>query len=131
MPDSTYLELNDDVGVTAGGNLEPLVSIGVAITVPTMVKDPETGKNEMAELVDSVTIESATGLAGRPARFLPGTRIVEVADPRVHNALLQTAHFHEIDAPTKKDAEQQKKALTDAVEEAGTHAQDPDNPQEG
>ncbi len=131
MPDSTFLELEDHVGVTADGNLEPLVSIGLSIAVPTMVKDPDTGKMEPAEIAHSITIESSQGLADRPARFLPGTRIVEIADPRVVTALMQSGSFKEIDPPTKTAQKAAAKALTDAIEEGGTHAQDPDNPQEG
>lgn len=131
MPDSTFMELHDHVGVTADGNLEPLVSIGLTVAYPTMVKDPDTGKDEIAEAVQGLTIDAAQSLGDRPARFIPGTRIIETNDPRIVTALLQSGNFQQIDAPTKTAAKAAAKALSDATEEAGTHAQDPDNPQEG
>jgi hypothetical protein len=131
MPDSTFLELHDHVGVTADDNLEPLVEIGVTLAVPTMIKDPDTGKDELAEAVTSLTISSQASLGDLQARVLPGTRIIETADQRVTQALLGTGHWQQIDAPTKTAAAAAAKALKDAAEEAGTHAQDPDNPTEG
>ncbi len=128
MPDSTYLELNDDVGVTADGNLEPLVAIGVSRVVPTMVKDG--AKTDVIDVAQSYTVEAADTLGRRLARFLPGTRIVECVDPQITSALL-AGSCHLIDPPKKADAAKQAKSLTDAREEAGTHAQDPDHPERG
>lgn len=131
MPDSTYLELHDHIGVTADGNLEPLVAISpVPYLVPTLVQDPETGKDVVVETQETTTIEFAETLGKRPARMVPGTRIVESADPRITAFLLASNEggvWREIDPPTKTEAKRAAKELTDAVEEAGTHT----DPEEG
>ncbi len=129
---TTWLQLKDTVGVTVDGNLEPLADIGVTVAVPQMLPNPETGELELGETVQTLRITHADSLdILRPARFIEGGRIVETRDQRVVDALLQTASFDVIGRPTKKDLAAHVKALTDAREEAGTHAQDPDHPERG
>ena len=121
--DTTWLRLKDHVGVSADGNLEPLVDIGVTVAVPTMVKDPETGKDEIGETVQTLSIGHAETLdIFRPARFIKGGRIVETRDQRVVSALMQTGNFEQIDRPTKKDIAAHVKGLTDATEEAANRS---------
>lgn len=123
-----YFKLRDDVGVTADGNLEPLCEIGIVVAVPIM-KD--------GELIDDphrYVIEPADTLKeDGHARIIPGTRIVHVNDPVVAQGVLQTGMFGQVDKPTRKDQAAERRALTDAKEEAGTHNGDrdptnPDNP---
>ncbi len=134
MADSTWLELHDTIGVTAEGNLEPLADIGdVPILVPRLVTD-ETGKQHVIEEPQMVKIEFADELGKRPARMVPGTRMVETVDPRIAGFLLgsnEGAVWKQIDTPTRAAVKAAAKALADASEEAGTHAQDPDHPEEG
>ena len=119
MSNTAFLELNDDVGVTADGNLEPLHEIGLAIAVPTVLD------GEVVEVPQRITITAADQLSdGDAARFIAGTRIVEVADLRVRDALLQSGLCHETDAPSKRQVAKQKDTTTDAAREAGTHEED-------
>lgn len=130
--DTIWLQLKDHIGVTVDGNLEPLVDIGVSVAVPQMIPNPETGKPELGEAIQTLRITHAETLdIFRPARFIEGGRIVETRDRRIVDALVQTGSFELIDRPTKKDLNAHVKALTDAREEAGTHAQDPDHPERG
>lgn len=120
--DTTWLQLKDHVGVTADGNLEPLVDIGVSVAVPQMIEDPNTGKLEVGEAVQTLRIsEAATLDVTRPAR-LAGGRIVETRDARVVAALMQTGHFEQIDRPTKKQIAAHAKSLTDAAAEAANRS---------
>jgi hypothetical protein len=116
MPESKskYFELEDHVGVTADGNLEPLVEIGLVVTVPTMVE------GEVVDAPHTVKVEHAAKLGELAARIVPGTRIVESSDYRVNVALLGSG-FVAIDPPTKAAVAKAAKALTDAASEAGTH----------
>lgn len=121
--DTTWLKLVDHVGISANGAQEPLVDIGVTVAVPTMVKDPETGKDEIGETVQTLSIRDAETLdILRPARFIKGGRIVETRDQRIVSALLQTGNFEQIDRPTKKDIAAHVKALTDATQEAANRS---------
>jgi hypothetical protein len=119
MPDSDrYFELNDDVGVTVDGNLEPLAEIGLVVNVPVM-----TG-GEVVDSAHRITIGHADRLTRNDhARVISGTRIVHCTDPRVADGLLQTGSFHEVDPPTKKAVTEQVKTTRDAREEAGTHTE--------
>lgn len=102
MPD-TYLELNDDVGVDADGNLEPIHEIGVAVNIPTI-------KNgELVDIAQRTTVNA-----------IPGTRIVKTNDPAIVSALLGSGQYHETDAPSKTDLSKARKDTTDAREAAGT-----------
>ncbi len=130
--DTIWLKLKDTVGVTVDGNLEPLVDIGVTVAIPQMIENPETGKLEVGESVQTLRITHRPSLdIFHPARFIEGGRIVETRDQRVVDALTQTGSFEQIDRPTKRDLAAHVKSLTDAREEAGTHAQDPDHPERG
>lgn len=111
MPDSKFFELKDHVGVDGDGNLEPLVTIGVAVTVPAMV-----GK-DVIDVPEGLSIEPAQGLGDRGARIVPGTRIVESADWRINAALLQ-ADFEQVDKPTKTAVQKAKKETVDSQERA-------------
>lgn len=112
-----YFELNDDVGVTADGNLEPLVRQGLTIAVPTMAD------GEVVDTAYSIVIESATGLADdEHARIIPNTRIIHSRDPRVSDGVLQTGSYHEVDHPDRKTVAKQKATTEDSREEAGTHS---------
>jgi hypothetical protein len=127
-PESKFLQLKEHVGVTADGNLEPLVAIGAAIAVPTMIPNPDTGELELGEVPHSVEIGASEQLTQEdgselPARIVPGTRMVEVADVRIEAALLQTENWEQIKPPTAKQAAAAAKALSDAIDEAGTHTE--------
>jgi hypothetical protein len=116
-----YFALRDDVGVTAGGNLEPLVAKSLTFSVPAMMG------GDVVEQAYGITIEPAPSLGeGDHARIIPGTRMIHSQDPRVSLALIAEGVFVEIDPPAKKDEAAQRKALKDAAEEAGTHSGDPD-----
>lgn len=125
-----YFQLADHVGVTADGNQTPLVEIGMTIAVPTVVQTDE--GPQLSATTHGLKIVAADDLAeGEAARFIDGTRIVHVADPRVAEAMAQNALFVEIDQPTKAAIVKHRKALADGVEEAGTHEPDPaTDPQE-
>jgi hypothetical protein len=122
-----YFALRDHVGVTPGGNLEPLVEEGMAIAVPTIVSTvdgPEVVTTSM-----SVVIRPADTLPdGAGARVIPGTRIIECSDPRIADGLLGGEKYEEIPPPTKQEVTHAVKALTDGRAEAGTHSPDPDDP---
>lgn len=130
--DTIWLKLKDTIGKTVDGNLEPLADIGISVAVPQMLPNPETGELALGEAVQTLRITHAETLdIFRPARFIAGGRIVETRDQRVADALIATSSFEPIDRPTKKQLATHVKALTDAREEAGTHAQDPDHPERG
>ena len=112
--DLLYLELNDDQGIVPthlrdpdtgqetpnprAGELDVLNNIGITIPIerPVMVDD----KPELLRSTSTVYILPSLQLGDViPARILPGTRIVEVAHPAVANQLLETGHYHQIDAP--------------------------------
>lgn len=116
-----YFALKLDVGVTANGNLEPLAEIGVAVAVPIM------RNGELVEDALRYVIRPAESIGPDDyARIIPGTRVIHVNDPRVEQAIRQSALFVDTDKPTKAQTDKERKALTDAVEEAGTHNGDPD-----
>jgi hypothetical protein len=114
-----YFELNDDVGVTVDGNLEPLAEIGLVVNVPIL---------QAGEVVDNahrITIAAAGSIAkDAHARIVPGTRIAHCRDPRVADAIAQSGQYHEIDQPTKTDIRSQQSDTHDAREEAGTHKEE-------
>lgn len=116
-----YFALRDHVGVTADGNLEPLVEIGVTLAVP-MMRD-----GEFVEDPHRYIIESRESLPdGELARIIPGTRIVHATDPRIADVLLQSELVEQCDPPTKRQQSAQRREARAAEEEAGSHAGDPD-----
>lgn len=119
-PKSSYYRFSDEQGITAGGNLEPLVSIGMTIAVPTMVTVE--GKQEIAEVIETIHIEPRDSLGDAVARIVPGTRLIETNSPHVDSVLAQTAQWAQSDAPTKKDIAAEAKAITDAIEEAANRS---------
>jgi hypothetical protein len=120
-----YFALRDHVGVTADGNLEPLVEIGVTASVPKIEK------GELIEVQERYTIKAADSLGQFDlARFIPGTRMVHATSPQIADVLLQSGMWDEIKPPTKQEAAKQAKDLTDSREEAGTHEPDPAAPGE-
>lgn len=127
MPETTFLKFKDDHGVTADGNLEPLVAIGLAIPVPVMVPDPDTKKLVPGETTANVLVKPAEQLGNALARIVPGTRFIEVFDFRIAQALIRTEKWERVDPVSKAEAAKAAKALTDASTEAGTHA-DPNDP---
>jgi hypothetical protein len=121
MSNTRWFQLRDHIGVTADGNPEPLVEQSLTMAVPAM------RGRELVEDSFGIVIQPSGALKETEhARIVPFTRIIEVADPRVADVLMQTGHYDEIDPPTKRDQQAAKKALTDAVEEAGTHEPDPE-----
>ncbi len=95
MPGQTrFFELVDHVGVDADGHHEPLAEIGLALPLPTM-RD-----GEVVEVAVPTTIEPAPSIGHRPARIVPDTRIVEVADLVVVGQLLGSGKYIEIAPPT-------------------------------
>lgn len=106
MPD-TYLELNDDVGLDADGNPEPIHEIGIAVNIPT-IKD--------GELVDIAQRTTVTAI--------PGTRIVKTSDPMIVGALLGSGQYHETEPPSKTDLSKARKDTQDAKEAAGTREEE-------
>ncbi len=121
--DTRWLKYADDQGISANGNPEPLVDIGLTITVPTMIANPETGKLEIGEVASSLQITHAPTLdIFTPARFIEGGRIVETRDERVVTALMGTGYWAEIDRPTKKDLAAHVKEQTAAIEEAANRS---------
>lgn len=119
--DTTWLKLKDTIGVSADGNLEPLVDIGLTIAVPQMIEVE--GKQEVGEAVHSLRIGHADSLdVFTPARFIEGGRIVETRDVRVVDALMQTGNWDRIDQPTKTAMTAHVKSLKDASEEAANRS---------
>lgn len=115
--DTTWLKLLDTIGVSANGNLEPLVDIGITVAVPTMIEVE--GKQEIGESVQTLRIgHDATLSVFKPARFIEGGRIVETRDARVVEALMRTGNWEQIDRPTKAATAAHVKSLKDATEEA-------------
>lgn len=114
MPETArYFELNDDVGLApafltgpdgnpvknpAAGTPEPISVLTLQIAVPVMV-----GKG-VAETTSEVTLKPVAG-----------TRIVEITDPLLANAMGTHPLFHEIDAPTKKQLADARKTTNDAA----------------
>lgn len=128
---SIFLELKADVGVTADGNLEPLVAIGLAIPVPQMIPNPATKELEPGESVENVTVEPSEALErGALARIVPGTRMVEVVNERIAANLLATLNWEQVDRPTTRAVQSAARQLSDAAEEAGTHTDQPGDGQE-
>ena len=120
MP-NRYLQLREHIGLTAGGNPEPLVTIGLTATVPRMrngeiVDDPHRHEIKAAEKIP----------AGEGARIMPDTRIVEASDPVIADLLLSTGNWEEIDPPSKREQQHQRGEARAAKQEAGTHA-DPED----
>ena len=118
MPDR-YLQLREHVGVTADGNPEPLVEIGLTATVPRMrggelVDDPHRHVIRAAEKIP----------AGDGARIMPNTRMVHATDPMIAQALLSTGNWEEIDPPSKREQAHQRGEARAAKQEAGTHEED-------
>jgi hypothetical protein len=126
MPDqTTFLKFKDEHGVTADGNLEPLVQIGLVMAVPVMIPNPFTKIDEPGEAAQSVIVDPADTLGGAPARIVPGTRLIEVADSRVVSALLYSKQWELTDPPSRTEIQSARALTTDASTEAGTHS-DPD-----
>jgi hypothetical protein len=120
--DTTWLKLHDTVGVSANGNLEPLVDIGIVIAVPQMIEMPD-GSQEIGESTQALRVTDAPGLSVfRPARFEKGGRMVETRDARVVESLMRTGNWDIIDRPSKRDVAAHVKALTDATEEAANRS---------
>jgi hypothetical protein len=94
MPQIRYLELRDHVGVDGDGNHEPLAEIGLALPLPTM-RD-----GEVVQIPVPTKIRPAASLGALPARIVPDTRIVEIADRLIAAQLLSTGKYEEIPAPT-------------------------------
>lgn len=130
MSEPRFFELNDDVGLAhthltgpdgpdsepvenpAAGSPEPLQRVSLTIGVPTMVA------GEVLPVATAVQIEPAARIEEHTrCRVIPDTRVVEVADPLIANAMSGHPHFHEIDPPTKKAAA--AKAATEAARAAG------------
>lgn len=123
MPETTFLRLRDEHGVTADDNLEPLVQIGLAIPVPVMIPNPATKDMEPGETAQKTYIDPADTLEENAiARIIPGTRLIEVADSRIAGALLLTGNWESVDPPTRAQIASEAKALSDAIAEAGTHS---------
>lgn len=123
MPETTFLRFRDEHGVTAEGHLEPLVQIGIAIPVPVMIPNPATKDLEPGETAQKTYINPAETLEETAiARIVPGTRLIEVADSRIANALLLTGNWETVEPPTRAAIASEAKALTDALAEAGTHS---------
>ncbi len=102
MPDR-YLSLNDDVGIDADGNPEPLHEVGAAVSIPT-IKDGEVVSRD-----ERVTVKP-----------IAATRILKLDEPRIVESLLSTGHWHEIDPPAKTDLDKQRSDTQDARDAAGT-----------
>lgn len=120
--DTTWLKLLDTIGVSANGNLEPLVDIGMVIAVPQMVDMPD-GTQEVGEGVQALRITHSPTLdIFRPARFVEGGRMVETRDARVVEGLLKTGNWELVGRPTKKDVASHVKQLTDALDEAANRS---------
>lgn len=121
---SRYYRFKDEHGVTADGNLEPLVSIGMTVAIPTMIDNPETGRPEPGETISTLHLQPGDSILSMaiPARIVPGTRMVESADPRVDSALLASGKWEQIDKPTKKEQTGEAKALTAAIDEAANRS---------
>ena len=107
---SVFLKLPDSVGVAPkyilkdgeevenphAGELEPLNSIGVPISIPVM-----NGK-EVVEQSSTYHIKPAEKLGkGELARIVPGTRSVEVDHVGLANVLIQQAGYVEDSASGK------------------------------
>lgn len=112
MPDSRYFELNEDVGLApkyltgsdgepvenpAAGSPEPLQTVSLVVGVPTQVGN---------DIVDVATSKELKPIAG--------TRIVKIDDPLIASAMGGHPHFHEIDAPKKKDLAGARSTTEDA-----------------
>ena len=120
MSESRYFELLDHVGVTADGNPEPLVQEAIALAVPVMAA------GEVIDEFRTVYIDPADRLKqGAPGRILPGTRIIETANPTVAAYLLAHGKYQEVDKPSKKAEAHQRGEARAAAQEAGTHDEDP------
>lgn len=102
MPDR-YLQLNDDLGLNAEGNPEPIHEIGVALAVPTAVG------GEIVDVPQRVTVKP-----------IPGTRTVKTDDPLIYHGLLSSGQYHEVDPPTRTDLTKERQSVEDAREQAGT-----------
>jgi len=114
-----YFELLDHVGVTADGNPEPLVQEAMVLAVPIA---------RGSEVVDDyrhIYIDPAEKLGRNDlARIMPGTRMIECADPRVAAMLAANGKYREIDPPSKREQAHQRGEARAAKQEAGTHAED-------
>jgi hypothetical protein len=92
MAEDTYFELNEDVGLDADGNPEPIVEIGVAIAVPVLKG------GEIVDVPQRVSVKAIKS----------GSRIVKTDNPSVAGALRQHGGLTEIEAPS--DAQVRKSA---------------------
>lgn len=108
MPD-WYLQLNDDIGLNAEGNPEPIHEVGVALAVPTMVE------GDIVDVPQRVTVHP-----------IPGTRTIKTDDPLIAAGLLSSGQYHEVDPPTQKDLKKERAAVQDAKEQAGTIDPEPE-----
>jgi hypothetical protein len=120
-----YFALKLEHGLSPDGNPQPLVEIGVAVAVPIMVQT-KNGPELAQDAQRYVIREGETLKEGELARFIPGTRIVHVADPRIETAIRDTNLFVETDKPTRAAIDKERKQLLDSAQEAGTHNGDPD-----
>lgn len=116
MPENRYFALREHVGLTADGNPEPLVEIGVALAHPIM-----RGGEVFTENARYVIAQSEKLGGDELARILPGTRLIEASDPRICDVLMQSDLVEEVDPPSKKLEQHQRGEARAAKQEAGSH----------
>jgi hypothetical protein len=102
MPDR-YFEINDDVGINADGNPEPLHEIGVTVSIPTM------NGSDVVDVPQRTTVKP-----------IPGTRTFKTDDPIIAQAILDSGLVHETTQLTKAEIKAQRESTEDAREQSGT-----------
>lgn len=126
MPETArYFKVPDHVGLDADGNPEPAheIGLGMQVTDVEMVDDPlNPGRQIVTEVVRPETVT---------LKPIPGTRLFKVAEPLVAEALAvyaaSTGIVEEVEPPTKRDLDKDRKATQDAREHAGTHTEPGEN----
>jgi hypothetical protein len=102
MPETQYFELNDDIGLNAEGNPEPLHEIGVTVAIPTMNGD------------DVVSVPQRTTV-----KPIPGTRIFKTDDQVIAAAIFDSGLVHETNAPSQSQLKQERDVTKDARDQSG------------
>ena len=115
-----YFQLLDEHGLSpVTGKPDPIVCVGLAVAVPTMVKGEVVREIKRVEITSAPEAKrTKDNPVADCARILPGSRVIECSDHRFADGIAASGQYVEVDPPDDKVLADHVKQIAANVAEA-------------